>query len=124
MVVSVCVYGSVSKYGCSWSSGDDWCTGFHYSSVGHGCSDVGRSGDQRALDGYFVGVGVAGGDWDGVRYGEWSSGDHRSRMDGGRSSQETWCRFRCRGSQRTGEESEQSDEFVHGYKCGCCRYWT
>lgn len=108
----------MSEDGCGWCSSDDGCGGLDDGGGGHGSSVVRRCGDYRALDGHFVGVGVAGGDRHCVGDSEWCGGDERRRMNRW-CSQETWCRFRCWSGQGTGEESEKSDEFVHGCKGSC-----
>lgn len=109
----------VSVHGRGWCSGDERCGCLDDGGGGHGGGDVGSCCNERALHGYFVGVGVAGGDRKGVSDRDRGSGDHGCGVDGW--CQEAWCWFRRWSGQGTGEQGEQSDEFVHG--C-CSRFYS
>ena len=114
-------YGSVRddrgvcEDGCGWCSGDDG-SGLDDGSSRYWSCDVGSCGHYRAPDREFVGVGVAGGNGHGVSHRDRCRGDERCSVVGCRCGEETWRWFWCWGGQGTGDESEQSDEFVHG--CG------
>ncbi|EZA61692.1 hypothetical protein X777_09313, partial [Ooceraea biroi] len=72
-----------------------------------GISDS-RSGDQWALHGYLVGVGVAGGDRDGV-------GDRdRGRRDDRCRVKSSGCRQVAGCGRSAGQQGEENDELVHG----------
>lgn len=109
----------VSVHGRGWCSGDERCGCLDDGGGGHGGGDVGSCCNERALHGYFVGVGVAGGDRKGVSDRDRGSGDHGCGVDGW--CQEAWCWFRRWSGQGAGEQGEQSDEFVHG--C-CSRFYS
>jgi len=85
---------------------DDRCGGDDWGSLQDRCSVGERSsGHKRALHRHLVGVGVAGGDREGMgnRY---RSRDYRRCVEGGR--QVAGC------SRDAGQQGKESDDLVHG----------
>lgn len=102
--------GGVGDRGVSDDSGcgsDDMCSGDDRRGLNdrRGVGNRG-GGDQRALHGDLVGVGVAGGDRHTVGNRDWRGDDRRCVEGGGREV--AWC------SRGAGQQGEESDELVHG----------
>lgn len=90
--------------------GDDRCSGDNRRGLQNRCGIGDRGGHERALHRHLVGVGVAGGNRDGV--GDRDRGrrrDDRRRVEGGRRQVAG-----CRCGRGASQQSEESDDLVHG----------